>query len=54
MEERIRNLELVTVSMILDSMQVKREMLKVVPLELGRGGLHASELEVPMMFDLYF
>ena len=40
--------------MILDSMQVKREMLKVVPLELGRGGLHASELEVPMMFDLYF
>ena len=54
LEERIRNLELVTVSMILDSMQVKREMLKVVPLELGRGGLHASELGVPMMFDLYF
>ena len=33
--------------MILDSMQVKREILKVVPLDTGRP-------KVPMMFDLYF
>ena len=40
--------------MILDSMQVKREILKVVPLEVGRGGLHVGEPGVSMMFDLYF
>ena len=40
--------------MILDSMQVKREILKVVSLEVGQGGLHASKPGVPMMFDLYF
>ena len=40
--------------MILDSMQVKREILKAVPLEVGQGGLHADRPGVPMMFDLYF
>ena len=40
--------------MILDSMQVKKEILKVVPLEVGQGGLHTSEPEVLMMFDLIF
>ena len=43
-----------TVSMILDSMQVKREILKVVPLEVGQRGLLTGRLGVPMMFDLYF
>ena len=47
-------LNLRTVSMILDSMQVKREIPKVAPLEVGRGDLHAGRPEVPMMFDLYF
>ena len=41
-------------SMILDSMQVKREILKVAPLEVGRGDLHAGGFGVLMMFDLYF
>ena len=40
--------------MILDSMQVKREILKAVPLEVGQGGLLTSRPGVPMMFDLYF
>ena len=40
--------------MILDSMQVKREILKVAPLEVGQGGLHIGGPEVLMMFDLYF
>ena len=40
--------------MILDSIQVKREIPKVAPLEVGRGDLHIGGLGVPMMFDLYF
>ena len=40
--------------MIFDSMQVKKEILKAVPLELGHGGLLAGRPGVPMMFDLYF
>ena len=40
--------------MILDSIQIKGEILKAVPLVVGRGGLLASGLGVPMMFDLYF
>ena len=40
--------------MILDSSQVKREILKAPPLEVGQGDLHAGKPEVPMMFDLYF
>ena len=40
--------------MILDFMQVKREILKAVPLKVGRGGLFAGGPRVPMMFDLYF
>ena len=52
LEERIRNLR--TISMILDSMQVKREILKVAPLEVGRGGLRAGGPGVLMMFDLNF
>ena len=40
--------------MILDSMQVKKEILKVAPLEVGQGDLHAGGLGVPMTFDLCF
>ena len=40
--------------MILDSIQVKREILKAVPLEVGRGGLLIGGPRVPMLFDLYF
>ena len=40
--------------MILDFMQVKKEILKVSPLEVGRGGLHKNRPGVLMMFDLYF
>jgi len=47
-------LNLRTVSMILDSMQVKRVILKMVPVEVGRGGLLAGKPRVLMMFDLYF
>ena len=40
--------------MILDSTQVKKEILKVALIEVGRGGLHAGGPRVPMMYDLYF
>ena len=40
--------------MIVDFSQVKKETLKVAPLEMGQGDPHASRLRVPMMFDLYF
>ena len=40
--------------MILDSSQVKREILKAAPLEVGQGDPHAGGPRVPMMFDLYF
>ena len=40
--------------MILDSSQVKREILKMAPLEVGQGDPHAGETEVLIMFDLYF
>ena len=40
--------------MILDSMHVKKDILKAAPLEVGQGGLHADRPGVPMMFDLYF
>ena len=40
--------------MILDSMQVKREIQKAAPLEVGRGGLLAGGPRVLMIFDLYF
>ena len=40
--------------MILDSSQVKREILKAAPLEVGQGDPHTSGPRVPMMFDLYF
>ena len=40
--------------MILDSMQVKREILKAVLIEVFRGGLLTGRPGVPMMFDLYF
>ena len=38
----------------LDYMQVKKETLKVAPLEVGQGGLHAGGPRVPMMLDLCF
>ena len=40
--------------MILDSMQVKREIQKAVPLEVGQGGILAGGPRVPMIFDVYF
>ena len=49
-----KTLNLRTVSMILDFMQVKKEILKAAPLEVGRGGLLVGGLRVPMMFGLYF
>ena len=48
-----KSLNLRTVSKILDSMQVNSEMQKVVPLEVGRGGLLVGGPVVPMIFDLY-
>ena len=40
--------------MILNSSQVKREILKTAPLEVGQGDPYASGPGVPMTFDLYF
>ena len=40
--------------MILDFMQVKKEILKVSPLEVGRGGLLTGRPKVPMIFYMYF
>ena len=40
--------------MILDSMQVKKKILKAAPLEADQGGLLTSGLGVLMMFDLSF
>ena len=42
------------VSTTLASSQVKKEILKVAPLEVDRGDPHAGGLEVLMMSDLYF
>ena len=38
----------------LSFMQVKKETLKVAPLEVGQGDLHVGRLGVPMMLDLCF
>ena len=40
--------------MILDSMQVKSEIQKAVPLKVGQGGILAGGPRVPMIFDVYF
>ena len=40
--------------MILTFSQVKKEILKVAPLEVDQGDPLAGGLEVPMMFDMYF
>ena len=40
--------------MILDFSQVKKEILKVAPLEVDQGDPYAGGLGVPMMYDLYF
>ena len=40
--------------MIHDFSQVKKEILKATPLEVGQGDPHAGGPGVPMMFDLYF
>ena len=34
--------------------QVKKEILKVAPLEVDQGDPHAGGLKVLMMYDLYF
>ena len=47
-------LNLKIVSMILDFSKVKKEILKVAPLEMGQGDPHISGHGVPMMFDLFF
>ena len=43
-----------TVSTILAFSQVKKEILKVTPLEVDQGDPHAGGLRVLMMYDLYF
>ena len=40
--------------MILDSMKVKKEILKAAPLEADEGGLLTSGPRVLMIFDLCF
>ena len=40
--------------MILDFMQVKKEILKAAPLKVGQGVFLVGGLGVPMMFDFYF
>ena len=42
-----------TVSTILAFSQVRKEILKVAPLEVDQGDPHAGGLRVPMMYDLY-
>ena len=42
------------VSIILAFSQVKKEILKMTPLEVDQGDPHTSRLEVLMMYDLYF
>ena len=42
------------VSMILAFLQVKKEIVKVAPLEVDQGDPHAGGLEVLIMYDLYF
>ena len=54
LEERIRNLELRTDSKNLGFMQVKKETLRVAPLEACLGDFRAGGLGVPMMLDLCF
>ena len=43
-----------TSSKNLDFMKVKKETLRVAPLEVGLGDLLAGGPRVPMMLDLYF
>ena len=42
------------VSMILAFLQVKKEIVKVAPLEVDQGDPHAGGLGVLIMYDLYF
>ena len=35
-------------------MQIRKETLRVAPLKVGLGDLHAGEPEVPVMLNLYF
>ena len=42
------------ISTILAFWQVRKEIMKVAPLEVDQGDPHIGELEVPMMYDLCF
>ena len=42
-----------TISMILTFLPVKKEILKVTPLEVDQGDPHVDGLKVLMMYDLY-
>ena len=42
------------VNMILAFLQVRKEILKVAPLEVEQGDPHVGRLRVLMMYDLYF
>ena len=42
------------ISTILAFLQVKKETLKVAPLEVDQGDPHVGKLGVLMMYDLYF
>ena len=54
LEERIKNSNLKIASMILTFSQVRKEILKVAPLEVDQGDPHAGRLRVLMMYDFYF
>ena len=42
-----------TISTFLSLLQVKKEILKVAPLEVDQGDPHAGRLGVLMMYDMY-
>ena len=42
-----------TISTFLSFLQVKKEILKVAPLEVDQGDPHAGRLRVLMMYDMY-
>ena len=54
LKERIRSLELENREYDPRFSQVKKEILKVAPLEVDQGDPHAGGLGVLMMYDLYF
>ena len=47
-------LNLKIVNTIISFSQVKKEILKMAPLEVDQGDPHTSGFGVPMMYDFYF